>query len=61
MDTDLRLDLLTVIDHQGRECKQSGKSGGSGQYECRLEIKEDAISLTITLTLRESKFADFVA
>jgi hypothetical protein len=61
MNTDLRLDLIKVIDDQGRECKQSGKSWGSGDYDYGLEIEEDAINLTVTLALHKSKYADFIA
>ena len=61
MDTDLRLDLVKVIDDQGRECKQSGKSWGGGKYDYGLEIEPDAISLVVTVALHESKFAEYIA
>lgn len=61
MNTDLRLDLVKVIDDQGRVCKQSGKSWGRGEYDYGIEIEEDAINLSVTLALHESKFANFIA
>ena len=61
MDTELRLDLVKVMDDQGRLCKQSGKSWGGGKYDYNLEIEEDAISLTVTVALHETWFADYIA
>ncbi len=61
MDTDLRLDLVRVKDDQDRECKDSGKSWGGGQYDYDLEIEPDAKSLTVTVALHRSKFANYTA
>ena len=61
MDTDLRLDLVEVVDDQGRKCKQSGKSWGGSNYDYGVEIEEDATSLTVTLAFHQSKFAEYIA
>jgi len=61
MNTDLRLDLVEVIDDQGRTCKDGGKSWGGGDYAYRLNVEDDAQRLKVTVALHASKFAEFYA